>query len=186
MINYLFINFSISHYVEVLLNVESLQYCITKLGHKLWKYKERKSMVYTLLNINIHIKTWLLQCCVVDRVYVPVIYLGYVPVVCPGIGPGQVPVVSNILLNLQILAHLFQITIFMLGKIWKTRAKFCQTLAQVDQCLTSKPGQDYQVKVNYHLICAFPHPEPPLPRLSLKNGGVRKYVQNKSFSHKIW
>lgn len=32
---YLFINFIISHYVEVLLDIESLQYCIAKISHKL-------------------------------------------------------------------------------------------------------------------------------------------------------
>lgn len=83
-------------------------------------------MIYTLLNINIHIKTWLLQCSVVDRVYVPVIYLGYVPIVCPGTGPGQVPVVSNIPLNLQILDHLFQITIFCLARLEKPEPSFAK------------------------------------------------------------
>lgn len=54
---YLFINFIISHYVEVLLDIESVQYCIAKISHKLWKYKERNIVVYNLLNINIHKKS---------------------------------------------------------------------------------------------------------------------------------
>lgn len=47
-------------------------------------------------------------------------------------------------------------------------------------------GKDYwyHMKVNSHLNCVFPHPEPPLPRLSPKIVGVRESVQNKWFPYK--
>lgn len=50
--DYLFIDFSISHYTGVLLDAESLQCCVAKFGHELWKYKEKNyGIQYISLNI---------------------------------------------------------------------------------------------------------------------------------------